>query len=180
MKTLADYVLHVKDVMPIDMCKDLISTYDAVAEKVQYENEGYNFGELNINLDEDFKPFREDMWYLMSSIHKFYVEKTQAQIPESQSYEAPRIKRYEPNEGFFDWHLDSCNIQTAKRSLVMFWYLNDVNEGGETIFDVGSEIAIKPEAGSVVCFPPNYLYPHKGAMPISNSKYVISSYVNLP
>ena len=55
-----------------------------------------------------------------------------------------------------------------------------VAEGGETIFDIGEEVAIKPEAGSVVCFPPTWQYPHKGATPISGPKYVISSYVWLP
>ena len=42
-----------------------------------------------------------------------------------KDYEAPRIKRYEPNEGIFDWHVDSFDEASAKRALVMFWYLND-------------------------------------------------------
>ena len=66
--------------------------------------------------------------------------------------------------------------------LVMFFYLNDVEEGGETKFkfeSTGEELSIKPEAGSVVCFPPTWQYPHKGCTPISGPKYVISSYVQL-
>jgi hypothetical protein len=62
----------------------------------------------------------------------------------------------------------------------MFWYLNDVEEGGETIFDIGEEVTVKPKAGNVVCFPPYYLFPHKGCTPISGPKYVVSSYTLLP
>jgi hypothetical protein len=62
----------------------------------------------------------------------------------------------------------------------MFWYLNDVEEGGETVFDVGQEVRVEPKAGTVCCFPPHWTFPHKGATPVSGPKYVISSYVWLP
>ena len=181
MKTLADYVLHLKGVMPLDMCQMLIDKYNETEEVLDRDTEGYKFSEVNINDHENFAEFRDAMWMLMGRVHMFYGEKTGAKIPETFSFEAPRIKKYNPNEGFFDWHVDSCNAESSRRALVMFWYLNDVEEGGETTFDFGgTEFKIKPEAGSVCCFPPNYLYPHKGEMPISNSKYVISSYANLP
>ena len=39
------------------------------------------------------------------------------------------------------------------------------------------DIKIKPEKGKVLLFPGNYLFPHKGNMPISNSKYIATSWV---
>ena len=30
-KTLAEYILHLKDAMPLDMCEKLIETYDSVS-----------------------------------------------------------------------------------------------------------------------------------------------------
>ena len=180
MKTLADYVLHLKGAMPKELCAELIAIYDETQEIEHRDTEGYKFGEININEHPNFAEIKESVWAFMQSVHKYYEEKTGAGIPETSRYEAPRIKRYDANEGFFDWHVDSCNYETAQRALVMFWYLNDVEKGGETLFDLGTKIAVKPEAGSVCCFPANYLYPHKGAIPISNPKYVISSYVNLP
>ena len=115
----------------------------------------------------------------MDKVHNVLRDKLVCYEP-LKDYEAPRIKRYEPNEGVFDWHVDSFDEASAKRALVMFWYLNDVKEGGETIFDIGEEVKVKPKAGTVCCFPPHWTFPHKGATPISGPKYVISSYVWLP
>ena len=50
-------------------------------------------------------------------------------------------------------------------------YLNDVDVGGETEFPDWN-IAVKPEKGKVLLFPCNYLFKHKGNVPISNEKYV--------
>ncbi len=181
MKRLGDYILLLNDVMPLDMCEKLIKTYDETKERVDRNTECFKFTEINIFNHSNFDEFKEPMTNLMQSVHKFYADKTGSKFfPETKAYEAPRIQRYEPKEGIFDWHLDSCNVESSRRLLVMFWYLNDVEEGGETIFDIGTEIKVKPKAGSVCCFPPNFLFPHKGATPISNPKYVVSSYVHLP
>jgi hypothetical protein len=188
-KTLAEYILHLRDAMPLDMCRRLIETYDSVStsDQVSRKNKLYDFSEINM-LDHDaFAEFREPMGKLMQAVNKFYMDKTHNALRDKlvcyepmKDYEAPRIKRYEPNHGIFDWHIDAADQNSAKRAIVLFWYLNDVEVGGETIFDIGDEVAIKPEAGSVVCFPPTWQYPHKGATPISGPKYVVSSYVWLP
>ena len=189
MRTLAEYILHLKDVMPLDMCQSLIETYDSISEHSaqKRDNAIYKFDEINMLNNDAFSDFREPMGKLMQAVNNFYMDKTHNELKDRlvcyepmKDYEAPRIKRYEPNEGIFDWHIDAADQASSKRAIVMFWYLNDVVEGGETIFDVGQEVSIKPEAGSVVCFPPTWQYPHKGATPISNPKYVISSYVWLP
>ena len=60
----------------------------------------------------------------------------------------------------------------------MFWYLNDVDEGGETIFTEPLDIKVKPKAGRVLIFPPMWMYPHAGLAPKSNAKYIIGSYLN--
>jgi hypothetical protein len=188
-KSLADYIVHIKKAMPLEMCKNLIETYDSIhkEERVQRENKIMKFEEINMLDHPAFEPFRYPMGQLMQAVNNHYMKLTHNILRDRlpcyeplKDYEAPRIKRYEPNQGIFDWHIDAANQETGKRVVVMFWYLNDVAEGGETIFDVGEEIAIKPEAGSVCVFPPTWNYPHKGATPISNPKYCISSYVWLP
>ena len=89
-----------------------------------------------------FAPYRTPIGQLMRSVSKFYMDKTHNILRDRlpcyealKDYEAPRIKRYEPNEGVFDWHFDAADQQSSKRAIVMFWYLNDVKEGGETLFD---------------------------------------------
>lgn len=188
-KTLADYIMHIKNAMPLSMCESLIKTYDAVhkEERVQRKNKIFDFEEINMLDHSAFAPFRSQMGQLMQGISKFYMDNTHNILRDRlpcyevlKDYEAPRIKRYEPNTGIFDWHIDAASQESAKRAIVMFWYLNDVKEGGETLFDIGEELAIKPVAGSVCVFPPTWNFPHKGATPVSNPKYCVSSYVWLP
>ena len=82
-------------------------------------------------------------------------------------------KKYFKEEGFFDWHIDngSNGWKTNARTLVLMFYLNDVKEGGETGFYY-QDVETKPTKGSLVMFPSNWMYLHRGKMPISNDKYI--------
>ena len=86
------------------------------------------------------------------------------------------IRSYKPNEGFFVEHTDQHAGGSINRIFAIIMYLNTVDEGGETEFPQHN-IKIKPEKGQVLLFPGNYLFPHKGNMPISNSKYIATSWV---
>jgi hypothetical protein len=59
--------------------------------------------------------------------------------------------------------------------LTYIWYLNDVNEGGETI--IWDNHKIKPTTGKLLLFPATWTYPHSGLMPISNDKYIITGWI---
>jgi prolyl 4-hydroxylase len=180
LKSLADYIIAVDGVMPLDMCEGLIEAYDKCEDIVIRSNDTYYFSEVNMLDNPAFEEFRDPMVQLMTIMHREYQKRTGNLMPDTEAYEAPRIKKYEPNEGIFDWHIDAADHASGRRLLVMFWYLNDVDEGGHTVFNIGQEISVAPRAGRVVCFPPNFMYPHKGATPISGPKYVVSSYVHLP
>jgi hypothetical protein len=94
------------------------------------------------------------------------------------SFEQFRVKHY-LNDGNdqFDTHIDASTYETSKRFFAFFWYLNDVEEGGETEFATFS-LKIKPKKGTLFMFPPLWMYPHKGNPPISNDKYLLSSYLH--
>ena len=86
------------------------------------------------------------------------------------------IRTYKPNEGFFVEHTDQHAGGSINRVFAIIMYLNTVDEGGETEFPKHN-VKIKPEKGKVLLFPGNYLFPHKGNMPVSNSKYIATSWV---
>ena len=176
---LEDYIVVFDDALSPDVCADMIATYDKVTQRVVRNDDLMNFEEINMLNCQQFEPLKEEFINKMVQCQIAYKNRVKAYIwPEKPLYEAPRIKRYEPNQGFFDWHTDANDVESSKRLLVMFWYLNDVQEGGETLFVMDEQIMrVEAKAGRVVCFPPNFMFPHKGAMPISNPKYVISSYV---
>ena len=74
----------------------------------------------------------------------------------------------------FQTHFDSIN-EVCNRYLVFLWYLNDVESGGETEF-VDLDLKIKPATGRLLIFPPYWMFQHRGVAPISNSKYILSTY----
>jgi hypothetical protein len=87
------------------------------------------------------------------------------------------IQQYKSNKGRYIYHNDfAVDTKLSRyRVLTYIWYLNDVNEGGETI--IWDNHKIKPTTGKLLLFPATWTYPHSGLMPISNDKYIITGWV---
>ena len=107
---------------------------------------------------------------------KYYEFIDERCFPKENAFEQFRIKKYN-NDGndAFDAHVDVIDYASSRRFLSFFWYLNDVNEGGETVF---SDLTIKPETGKLVIFPPLWMFPHQGNAPISYENYLLSTYLH--
>lgn len=93
--------------------------------------------------------------------------------------EGYRVKKY-LNDGteWFNWHIDVNGYGQAHRQLVMFWYLNTVEEGGETEFKV-QDVKVKPEEGKLCTFPAFWTHEHRGNVPVSSTKYALSGWLTL-
>ena len=89
---------------------------------------------------------------------------------------ALNIQKYEKNIGKFVTHVDDLvdYDNRTRRIIVYMWYLNDVQEGGETVFS--GKCKVKPEAGKIVMFPSTWTYPHSALIPVSNDKYIITGW----
>ena len=85
-----------------------------------------------------------------------------------------QIQKTEPGE-FYKWHNDFALRGNYARILTYIFYLNDVNEGGETEFIDGT--LIKPEEGKLMLFPATWTYIHQGRPPISNTKYICTGWI---
>lgn len=93
-----------------------------------------------------------------------------------------RIQRYLKNDGFYKVHIDGCNWfdeNSAKRVLAIIIYLNDVEEGGETAFPEHN-YKVKAKKGRLAIFPAIWTHPHAAEVPISNDKWIISSFITVP
>jgi hypothetical protein len=75
----------------------------------------------------------------------------------------------------FQLHFDAVN-HVSSRYLVLLWYLNDVQAGGETRFPQ-LELSVDPRAGRLLMFPPYWMYQHEGLPPLSGEKYILSAYL---
>ena len=85
------------------------------------------------------------------------------------------VKRYRPDD-YYNWHVDCQTYQNGwTRTVACIWYLNAVEEGGETEFAFGHKVV--PSTGKLILFPATWNFPHRGLSPIKGNKYIITSFV---
>ena len=76
------------------------------------------------------------------------------------------------------YHVDSGQEPTCgpRRLIAVLIYLNNVTEGGETVF-LNQGMAVTPRCGRVLFFPTTFNYIHAGRRPVSNYKYVVANFI---
>lgn len=180
---LNDLIKVYDNVLSKDVCDSLISFFDENKDKHEKidNNKCPSFTQINFTenhkIDANIEELHKKVLSKVLEHKKLYYEYIDSRcFPEQNSFEQFRIKKYLNNkEELFDTHVDVKDYSSARRYLSFLFYLNDVEEGGETIF-TGMEI--KPKVGRLLVFPPLWMYPHKGCIPKSNSKYILSTYLH--
>jgi len=86
-----------------------------------------------------------------------------------------RMKRYD-SDGHFDWHADNVYFAQSCRVLTVQWYLNTVEEGGETEF-AEHGLKVKPVVGRLITFPPVWTHFHRAMPPVSEPKYIMNTWL---
>jgi len=133
-----------------------------------YDHERWD--EANVDLHEKYLlPVVKD--YLKD--YKFVLEEETRIDPRSCI-----MSLYEKGRGQFCPHQDSVGGLTPQRSITVIAYLNTVDLGGCTEF-FNQDCLVRPEIGSVLVFPSNFVYAHKGNVPISGDKYITVSFVSV-
>lgn len=79
--------------------------------------------------------------------------------------------------GYHHWHSEIYpGADTLQRVLLFQYYLNDVQEGGETEF-LYQNRCITPQAGRLIIAPAGFTHTHKGNVPMSGDKIIATSWV---
>ncbi len=91
------------------------------------------------------------------------------------------VQKYKKAEGGYHYFHSEIYPQgehnePLHRQVAILLYLNDVEEGGETEFFY-QQTKAKPKAGTIVIFPSGFTHTHKGHIPLSNDKYVITAWL---
>lgn len=86
------------------------------------------------------------------------------------------LTRYSKGEGFYDWHIDAGNDATINRLFSCLIYLNTVSDGGQTEFFY-QKTNVKPMKGRLVLFPAAWTHLHKGSVPVSEDKYIMTTFL---
>jgi len=89
-----------------------------------------------------------------------------------------QIQKYPKNIGFYNEHIDGAPWTgiPARRTLGVIVYLNTIVDGGGTGFPA-HDLIIDAVAGRVAVFPASWTHPHSGLMPLSDDKWIISTFV---
>ena len=180
------YVKYIKvydDALDAKFCDNLIEKFEIMTDKhVETKLDGVrSFTEINLARNPEFaEEFKYMQQQAQSNIQQYVTDCgiEEGQWQERSGFEEFRMKRYEPNGADeFAYHVDVQDYASARRYLVFFWYLNDVEKGGEThFFDIDQ--GVQPKKGRLLMFPPMWTYPHAGKKPISNTKYIVGGYLH--
>jgi len=87
-----------------------------------------------------------------------------------------KIQKTEVGQGYHVWHSEIGTRDSNNRILAWTLYLNDVEEGGETEFLYYPK-RIKPKTGALIIWPAGFTHTHRGNPPISNTKYIITGWI---
>lgn len=183
------HALLYEEVLSAQLCETLITKFEANEDRVQELTTGTstmprNFTEINIS--QHWHDEHDLMVNVVQGLWKSYMTHYRilfdVQWPRQFGYEQFRMKRYLPNDkDQFAHHTDVGSYASSRRFLAFLWYLNTVDQGGETGFGKTvdtPDLIIPAVRGRVLMFPPLWTHPHWGSKVLSGPKYVISSYLH--
>lgn len=188
-----------------EWCDYLIEKYESTAKSHYKANvpsidgtdiEVVNLTKLYVAMEDTWEKEKQDMSNLM--LDAYFTYKTLLKYPilriglpeaEHTIIELPTIKKYiKGSDEHIGPHSDSymrgweetntVKIYKGDRFLNILFYLNDVEEGGETEFYFDDcTITVPPRKGRIVVFPPLWTHVHAGLRPISSDKYICNGHL---
>ena len=110
-----------KNVLEDDLVKELLDYYQHNLDRL---TDYGNFEQVEIDAGHRLSNLMKDLTHKIGDDYFEKHDKT-SQAPKVYAVEGFRIKRYEPNQGSFPWHVDAGTIQNCTRFLAFLYYLND-------------------------------------------------------
>ena len=96
-------------------------------------------------------------------------------------YPLLQIQKYDKMSGHYNaWHVEQEDLNSSSRAFVFILYLNDVKKGGETGFlfkENGKYFKVQPKVGRLIIHPASWPFIHKGYMPESSDKYILTTWL---
>jgi hypothetical protein len=192
--TLSDFVLVKDNVFTNEFCDELVEFFE---NNPEYHHIGQSMG----GLDKDIKDTTDlNMFYrpeLMGKYGDFILSKFNEVVEEllerlpfqnvfpavtrvfndDTEYTTCQIQKYNKGTGHYNaYHYETDSYGTTPRLFVFILYLNDVAEGGETEL-LYEKSFTKPKKGRVLVHPAGYPFVHRGLTPISDDKYIVTTWL---
>lgn len=173
-----DFLYQFTDAIEPEFCDELIQNFESSNNTLKRNDDGYpNFTELNISRYNE--KLAQRVQEITTVCYKLYCQVTHpySEYHGNFEFEGIAIKKYNSNsDDRFDEHVDvGCN-RSSNRFLAFLYYLNDDYTEGRTVFHPNH--IVTPIKGSVLVFPPYWMYPHRGERVKTGTKYIMSTYLN--
>tara|TARA_B100001121_G_scaffold195363_1_gene170667 strand:- start:450 stop:1052 length:603 start_codon:yes stop_codon:yes gene_type:complete len=89
------------------------------------------------------------------------------------------IQRYLAGDHYKAIHTERMSLTYSHRIFAWMTYLNDVEDGGETVF-VHYGLKVKPKKGLTLIWPVEWTHAHYGSVLGSGEKYIINGHIDFP
>lgn len=184
-----EYIYIIPKTLSKELCDEIIEKFEN-QENTIITNPGFIHSEYKIEpSNESWKNidnilFQKINQYIHKYIGTYIFSTTNIEYLMNNNIKDTgfKIEKYKKDEGVFDYHLESFCIDEKGERFIhgnqiikYIWYLNDVDEGGETEF--WETYTIKPEVGKFIMFPATWTYPNSELIPESNDKYIITGFI---
>ena len=182
---LLSFVKQYSGLVTQDFCRDVIEKFHESDSEYIDREQRPSFSQLNISqrfMEKD--PMWVDVQETLTNAFIDAVEKYMNDLdlgpdfPAKYAFEEHRLKMYQNNNhDQFKPHVDVGDYQSARRFLVCFLYLNNVDKGGQTNFPK-LDYSVAPECAKILVFPATWQWRHAGLPPVSSNKYIVGTYLH--
>ena len=185
-----DFIGVYKNAYPKEYCDLLIKYFEDLSTAGLTENRQQDASILKVDIDDE-QLFAHEIANIGGSVKAVsqFNSVFWSQIYPHYSSTFDILKNYDNHSNYFfklqktnigggyhKWHAENGTVGGVNRILAWTLYLNDVEEGGETEF-LYYPRRIKPEAGTFVLWPSAFTHTHRGNPPISNTKYIVTGWI---
>ena len=175
-----DYIKVYEETVDDELCNSLMSA------KLNYEPSSFSNHE-GITKNSEERVVMDDVW--IRKDNKFYEPLKGCFVKAVRQYEFDfprflcehttdfRINKYGVG-GFMSEHIDNIHHSHGQKwgypHVTILLYLNDDYDGGEFVV-AGKEI--KPNKGSAIVFPANFMYPHEAKIVTEGTRWSVLAWL---
>ncbi len=179
------FIFECENTLPDFLCDDMVARFEANPDDQYQGRVGSEMGEdESLKKTTDLVVTGKDHWQDVQN----NLFRSLAMALQQYSQEYPyfgdlkrfkdmgyNLQRYQQGD-YYHWHVDADHEALASRQLVAIWYLNDVEQGGETDF-YHQHISVKPAKGKLILFPPFWTHQHRAAVIEKGVKYIATTWI---
>lgn len=186
-----DFIGMYDNVFPDGFCDFLIKQYEKLESSGYCKNRKESEGANKIIKDDTFyfvdldchslTPFNGTYptTIIYNTLQKYfdkYVDRFDALKGYDLRSNSIKLQKTIPGGGYHVWHAEQGNGIDSKRVLVYSFYLNTIEEAGETEF-LYQRVRIPPKENTLLIWPAAYTHAHRGNVVFGEKpKYIVTGW----